>query len=179
MGTRKDLTGKKFNMLTPIKFAGKAKDGTRLWKCKCDCGKTTIVRTTLITTDRTKSCGCIRKYNYVLPKGEAAFNHVYARYKKSCAKSRGHKFILTKEEFKEIISQDCYYCGTKPGNIYKDHRLNGSYTYNGIDRVDNSKGYTKENCVPCCFQCNVWKKADNQQDFIDHANKISENMKRK
>jgi 5-methylcytosine-specific restriction endonuclease McrA len=24
----------------------------------------------------------------------------------------------------------------------------------GIDRVDNSIGYTPDNCVPCCTQCN-------------------------
>lgn len=31
--------------------------------------------------------------------------------------------------------------------------------YNGVDRVDNEKGYTKENCVPSCGSCNFKKKA--------------------
>jgi hypothetical protein len=31
--------------------------------------------------------------------------------------------------------------------------------YNGIDRVDNEKGYLVENCVPCCFTCNSLKKS--------------------
>jgi hypothetical protein len=29
--------------------------------------------------------------------------------------------------------------------------------FNGIDRVDNTKGYTLENCVPCCTRCNLAK----------------------
>ena len=33
-------------------------------------------------------------------------------------------------------------------DIYNDHK------YNGVDRVDNSLGYIKENCVACCKICN-------------------------
>jgi hypothetical protein len=34
----------------------------------------------------------------------------------------------------------------------------GKYVYNGIDRLDNTKGYTIDNIVPCCYKCNVLKK---------------------
>jgi 5-methylcytosine-specific restriction endonuclease McrA len=29
-----------------------------------------------------------------------------------------------------------------------------TFLYSGIDRKDNEKGYTEENCVPCCKRCN-------------------------
>lgn len=33
------------------------------------------------------------------------------------------------------------------------------YTYNGVDRLDSSMGYTPDNCVPCCWECNNMKGA--------------------
>lgn len=42
-----------------------------------------------------------------------------------------------------ITSQECYYCNSKE-NI-------------GCDRIDNDKGHTKDNIIPCCKSCNVIK----------------------
>lgn len=33
------------------------------------------------------------------------------------------------------------------------------FKYNGVDRVDNSIGYTDDNCVSCCKICNNSKSA--------------------
>lgn len=35
----------------------------------------------------------------------------------------------------------------------------GHYEYNGVDRLDNALGYTRENCVPACRPCNAAKNA--------------------
>ena len=35
----------------------------------------------------------------------------------------------------------------------------------GSDRVDNSKGYTMENSVPCCKFCNLGKSVCDVQEF--------------
>lgn len=39
-----------------------------------------------------------------------------------------------------IISKPCHYCGDT-------RRI-------GCDRIDNTKGHTKDNVVPCCIECN-------------------------
>ena len=39
----KDITGQRFGMLTVMKRAGTHKHRKALWKCKCDCGRTTVV----------------------------------------------------------------------------------------------------------------------------------------
>lgn len=39
-----------------------------------------------------------------------------------------------------ILSQKCVYCGD-------NYRI-------GCDRIDNNKGHTKDNVVPCCCECN-------------------------
>lgn len=83
------------------------------------------------------------------------------------AEKRGHSFELTEKQFSELTQQDCYYCGAKPNNIVNQKKSNGSYTYNGIDRVDNTKGYTIDNVVPCCKQCNQAKSNQTLQDFFN------------
>ena len=71
--------------------------------------------------------------------------------------------MISQIDFDNLSKNDCFYCG-KPGP-------------NGIDRVDNNKGYELSNCVPCCKHCNYVKGALSvknlkiwSQRFIDHQN---------
>lgn len=41
------------------------------------------------------------------------------------------------------------------------------FYYQGIDRKDNLKGYSKENCVSCCKRCNRAKDVHNQASFLE------------
>ena len=59
----KDITGQRFGILTVMKRAGTNKHRKALWKCKCDCGRTTVVSSVDLVTGNTKSCGCLGK-NY-------------------------------------------------------------------------------------------------------------------
>ena len=59
----KDIAGQRFGMLTVMKRAGTNKHRKALWKCKCDCGRTTVVSSVDLVTGNTKSCGCLGK-NY-------------------------------------------------------------------------------------------------------------------
>ena len=43
---------------------------------------------------------------------------------------------------------------------------------NGIDRIDNNIGYTKENSVPCCEICNKAKRDMSYNDFINYLKRI-------
>ena len=55
-----DLTGKKKFFLTAIRYTDEqAKDGQRIWMCKCDCGKETQIKTSEF--GKIKSCGCLIK----------------------------------------------------------------------------------------------------------------------
>ena len=58
--TRKDLTGQKFGRLTVIKYAYTKKKAA-YWLCKCDCGKEIIIMANSLLSNKTKSCGCLRK----------------------------------------------------------------------------------------------------------------------
>ena len=65
---------------------------------------------------------------------------------------------LSYEEFLEFTSiKKCHYCGE---NLQWSERINRevmSYTGYNLDRKDSSLGYTKENCVACCGDCNRTK----------------------
>lgn len=62
------------------------------------------------------------------------------------AKERGLEWTIPQEEYWHLIRQPCYYCGSS---------LNP--TGAGLDRKDNSRGYTSDNVVPCCRACNLMK----------------------
>jgi hypothetical protein len=56
----KDLTGQRFNRLTPIKISHRDKYRSIHWLCKCDCGNFITVHSRDIQNGHTKSCGCLR-----------------------------------------------------------------------------------------------------------------------
>jgi hypothetical protein len=78
------------------------------------------------------------------------------------AKKRGIDFKLSKELFNSLIIQKCFYC-----DYIKDGEVNG------IDRIDNNKGYLKENVVTCCETCNIAKGSQHPQEFIDKLYSIN------
>ena len=85
-------------------------------------------------------------------------NGQYHQYKKR-AKKANLLFEFSENECLLFYNTNCYYCGDKIKGI-------------GIDRLDNSIGYTKNNCVPCCSTCNFMKHVLNIEEFKQHLLKI-------
>lgn len=146
--------------------------------CKCDCGKFKLVCFGHLISSKIRSCGCLykriayKKLSY----GEAARNHVIHRYKYQ-AKRRGLIWSLTLEQLIALFNGNCYYCGIEPNNFSSNlnkKKFYGGFIYNGIDRVDNSKGYEIENVVTCCRRCNECKKASTKEDFLKWVGNIAE-----
>jgi len=54
------MIGKVFSRLTVLKIDGRDKSGKIVWECLCECGKTTFVVTSALTTKHTRSCGCLK-----------------------------------------------------------------------------------------------------------------------
>lgn len=90
------------------------------------------------------------------PKGQ--FN----RYRDSARRFK-KTFTLDLEYFEKNITLPCYYCGSKQTDAISM----------GIDRIDSKKGYSSENCVPCCKKCNLAKFTYSPKEFIGHIFKIA------
>jgi hypothetical protein len=59
---RIDITGQKFNMLTAIRRANPEIIGTlSIWHCQCDCGGKRGVIQGDLTSNKVKSCGCLKE----------------------------------------------------------------------------------------------------------------------
>lgn len=179
----RNLLGKRFGRLIVIsltKKRSKYRNGV-IWRCKCDCGKIKDIRGDCLVTGDTKSCGCYRKdfltFYQRLEKGISGFNSLYDRYKQS-ARNRKIRFSLSKKIFKKITQEKCSYCGKKPSQIakrkckYLNSTRWGIYIYNGIDRINNKIGYTKNNCQACCKQCQTMKWTYSEKEFINQVKKI-------
>ena len=90
----------------------------------------------------------------------------YASYR-SRAEKKSLEFAITHDDYKSIIQQDCYLCGksTTETNI------------NGVDRVDNTVGYTLENCKACCKECNHMKNQFAFGTLTEKIERITDNWK--
>ena len=104
-------------------------------------------------------------------------NYLYKTYKTNAGK-RKHEFHLTQEEFENIISQNCHYCGEPPKPMSEELRINRGnpnqplFYYNGVDRLDSNGDYTTTNCVPCCSMCNYMKNIYSYDEFLTHIKRI-------
>lgn len=172
---KKDIIGMKFGRITVISESNKRnKCGHVYWDCICDCGKRKTISGSALRLGKTNSCGCLARETVRKEYGEAAFNKLYASYKRG-AKDRGLDFEISKIDFKQLTKANCYYCNSEPKNICSNNgkgNFYGNYIYNGIDRVDNNKGYIERNIVTCCFVCNKMKSIMSHDDFLDKIKQI-------
>lgn len=171
-----DLDGVKFGRLTATNVMIRRADGRLLRFCKCECGKPVEVPTGRLTSGHTKSCGCLRVDVRRLNPGVAPRNEVLDNYIRGAAK-RKLSWKISEELFDGLLRQRCWYCSLPPSTIRKGRRGNGDFTYNGIDRVDNTVGYEPGNCVSCCEKCNRMKMSMKYREFLEHIDRISKNMR--
>lgn len=169
-----DKLGHKQGHLTAVKFEG-VWNRTAYWLCECVCGKTRTVPTTYlkdIPQYANISCGCknLKSPSFRSDSANILFK-VYSAYK-SDAKKRQLPFELDKYETIKLIQNPCTYCGDPASNTAVHRTTHEVFNYNGIDRVDNTKGYTCDNVVPCCATCNRMKMTKTIEGFFEHVSKI-------
>lgn len=175
-----DLTGKVYGQLKVLSRAKNIKS-KKSWLCKCSCGSLVVVKANHLKTG-TKSCGCLKRKNDLInlkikkrkiKNKHDLIAHFFRNYKKS-ALYRKLEFTIILEEFSELIQRECFYCGNLPMNTKKSS--NFIIKYNGLDRVDNTKGYIKSNCVTCCPMCNNAKKDHSLKAFKEWALKLGDHI---
>lgn len=178
-----DLTGLQFGKLTVVSRGPNTRHNKPTWNVECSCGGTKTVSAAHLKNGTTKSCGCSRQ-EFMLyagevrrrnrPAGQSAITELIGRYSNR-ANQANRKFKLTREQFISIVTSNCHYCGIVPVQLVWNNwksRYNEGFTYNGIDRKENNKGYTVSNSLPCCAVCNYAKSSMTYDEFLNYLSRV-------
>jgi len=170
----KDEVGNQYNskdnlgfshQLTVKEYVDNQKPGS-YWLCEWENGEQVIKKGVYLRKRHT---------NWAPPKLKT-IERLYMKYKEG-AKQRNLNFTLPIKQFEDLVLNECYYCGAKPKkDISKTvpHPL-VNFKYNGIDRKNNSKGYTEDNTVTACWDCNKIKGSRDIESFLSRIRKIYKN----
>ncbi len=83
-------------------------------------------------------------------------------------KETGISMDLSFEDYQEIIKdKTCFYC---------DFDFS-TETGTNLNRIDNSKGYTKDNVKPCCKVCNFMMQDYSKEELIPRLYKMARRLK--
>jgi hypothetical protein len=143
------LTGSKFNRLTFISKQPTNRNNHAIGIFKCDCGNTCELRLTRVVNGVTKSCGCLKKES-AKTMGKSNITHgmkktseyrIWAGIKSRCYNPKTSQYKnygaigrVMSEEWKNSFVAFLRDMGKRPSNKHS------------VERIDNSKGYSKENC---------------------------------
>lgn len=141
-----DLTGQKFNRLTIIRLKHFNKKGNSVWHCLCECGKTTDVCVGGLTTNHTKSCGCLQKekvrgMNTTHGMSRTKEYKTWIKIKQRCYNPNNNRYY----DYGGRGIKVCNRWLNSFVNFYKDMGLRPD-DCDGIDRIDNNSGYKPSNC---------------------------------
>lgn len=131
---------------------------------KHSCGNTRKFQESEIRNKKFKKCKkCEARVSYRKNANDIVYRNLYRQYKHS-AKKRNILFDISYEYFVDLIQKECKYCGRRPFIKREITKAKQSVWHegenvlvNGVDRINNNKGYEKNNCAPCCKVCNMAK----------------------
>jgi hypothetical protein len=136
-----DRTGNVFGEWTVLSFVKREKN-TNYWLCKCSCGNTKTVIFNSLQKQKSTSCGCkaIAKRSKKLTKHGMAGTPTYKSWHAMLQRSQG------KGGHESYVERNITVCPDwiKFENFLSDMgvRPDGKT----LDRIDNTKGYYKDNC---------------------------------
>lgn len=144
----KDKTGQRFGRLAVVGLA-RMERGQSVWSCQCDCGNKIEVAITGLSTNGTKSCGClqieaIRKIR--LTHGQSIGKRTpeygcWVGIKKRCTNTRAKEAV-------NYVDRGIKMCGrwiNSFPNFLADMGPRPS-TKHSIDRINNDGDYEPSNC---------------------------------
>jgi hypothetical protein len=170
MGVIKDITGKKFNMLTAIKFVGLDNFGEAKWTFKCDCGNVIITTGSRVRYGTSKSCGCIRAIS--------AFNRRKKRKLYNCKRCGKEIHDIYPRKF---CSRSCSSSSNSKKTNLK-HGMSNTRFYrlycNAVRRCNDINGNRYHLYGGRGIKC-LWKsfdkfKKDMYKSYLFHVNKFGE-----
>jgi hypothetical protein len=154
---------------------------TSFRKCKCKCGEIVYIKNSKLINGDVNSCKKCYHTKYqpttLTLEGKLQFVAREIKYRATSGKGgcKKSEWYLTESQVIFLITQNCYYCNSKPDNIFRKC-VTEDINWTGIDRIDSKKSYNTINCVPCCKMCNYMKRAYPYNEFIKKIKDIYEHM---
>lgn len=147
MSKLKNIEGQRFGRLTVIGRAESRNSTNARWLCRCDCGNVISVLGTTLRRGESKSCGCLRA-----DLGKAALTkhgecntrlaHIWYQMRARCNNSTNDAFLNYGGRGIKVCSE-----WDESYEAFRDWALANGYSDDlTIDRIDNDKGYSPENC---------------------------------
>lgn len=155
----------------------------KVYVTKCVCGDEKIFwKASAIS--KQKTCGCGKDEFGHTGKQRRSMKSRFNSYKQG-AKKRNLNFNIPYSFFVKLVQGNCFYCGADPkpwgcienaASLQKDSPNVKPEDYvirfNGVDRINPSKGYSEENCVTCCVYCNRAKSDLSVSEFKEQVKKM-------
>ena len=141
-----DLTDHRFGRLVVIKRYG-TRGKAVTWLCRCDCGAEIVTRGDSLRKGATQSCGCIHKEqlqqrNYTHGLTHTRLHNIWGLMiqrcynpQTPCYEAYGGRGITVCDEWRESFQA-----------FYEWAMVNGYKDNLTVDRKDNEKGYSPDNC---------------------------------
>lgn len=136
---RKDMTGMVFGKLTVLEAAGR-KDGRLFWKCQCKCGAVVETNGKSLRRGESMSCGCASKTNQFCQRPEYC---TWVKMRSRCYEPRDISY--KNYGARGIAVCDRWLGKGGFGNFIADMGPRPTRRHT-LDRVDNDKEYSPENC---------------------------------
>lgn len=139
-----DLKGKKFGRLEVLKKDTSSKRNK--WICKCDCGTIKSIQACHFVRGKILSCGCLQKElaSKVNKTHGSTHTSLYNRWKAMRQRCLNHKNI----RYSDYGERGITICDEwNDFEKFRKWSLENGFKQNlSLDRIDNDKGYTSENC---------------------------------
>ncbi len=143
-----DLTGRKFGKLTALEYVKRDKNNLPIWLCECECGNIKEIQSYTLTSRGQISCGCMAgiRHNMYNKKIYKLWDNIKKRCRgtnKQYKKDYYDRGITVCEEWVNDINS---FVEWAYNNGYSEEKTESGRVKYTIDRIDNNKGYSPDNC---------------------------------